>query len=55
MPRCYFLVIVLVIVTMVIYKEVFKNTKMRKMLLIIGFVKMLYFAYFQTLFDVIPR
>ena len=41
MPRCHFLLIVTVTAKMLIYKELSKNAKMRKMLLRIGFVKLL--------------
>ena len=41
MPRCHFLLIVTVTTKMLIYKELSKNEKMRKMLLRFGFVKLL--------------
>ena len=42
MPRCHFLLIVIVIAIMLIYKELFKNTKMSKKR--IPFVKLLIFG-----------
>ena len=47
MPLCHFLLIVMVIAIMLIYKEFFKNTKMRKMLLRIDVVKLLIFGLFS--------
>ena len=44
MPHCHFLLIVIVII--LIYKDLFKNTKMSKMLLRIGYVKLLIFWLF---------
>ena len=46
MCYCRFLLIVIVIPTMLIYKEVFKNTKMSRMFLRIGLVKILIFRSF---------
>ena len=44
-PRCHFLLIIIAI--MLIYKEFSKNAKMSKMLLRIGFVKLLIFHLFS--------
>ena len=54
MAPCHFLLIVIVTAIRLIYKEFFKNTKMCKMLLRIGFVKLLIFRLFSIFtFDVI--
>ena len=56
MPRCHFLLIVIVIAIMLIYKEFFKKTETSKMVLRIGFAKLLIFClFFEGLFGVIPR
>ena len=47
MPRCQFLSIVVVIAMILICEELFKNTKMGKILLKIGFVKILIFLVFS--------
>ena len=53
MPCGHFILIVIVIIAlMLIYKELFKNPKISKMLFRMGFIKLLYFVYFQRLFDV---
>ena len=54
-PCCHFLLIVIVITIMLIYKEFFRTRKMTRMFLRIGLVKILHFVYFQRLFNVIPR
>ena len=46
MRFCHFLLIVIVIAIMLIYKEFFKNTKMSRMILGIGLVKILTFRLF---------
>ena len=47
MPRSHFLLIVIVITIMLIYKEFLKNAKMSKMLVGIGFAKLLIFRLFS--------
>ena len=47
MPCYRFLLIVIVIAISLIYKEFFKNMKMRRMFLRIGFVKLLIFRLFS--------
>ena len=44
MPHSHFLLIVIVIIW--VYKDLFKSTKMSKMLLRIGYVKLLIFFLF---------
>ena len=46
MPQCHFLLIVIVIEIMLIYKEFFKNMKMRRMFLRNGLVIILIFCLF---------
>ena len=56
MPRCHFLLVVIVIAIMLIYKEFFKKTETSKMVLRIVFAKLLIFClFFEGLFGVIPR
>ena len=55
MPCCHFLLIVIVVAVRLVYKEFFKNTRMSRMLLRIGFFKLLIFFYFQRLFNVILK
>ena len=47
MSHCCFLLIVIVAATMLIYKELFKNTRMSRMLLITGFIKLLILCIFS--------
>ena len=44
MSCCHFLLIIIAIAIMLIYKEFFKNAKIGKMLLKIGYVKLLIFC-----------
>ena len=44
MSCCHFLLIIIAIAIMLIYKEFFKNAKIDKMLLKIGYVKLLIFC-----------
>ena len=56
MPSCHFLSVSIIIAIMLIYKEFFKKTKISKMVLRIGFAKLLMFClHFNGLFVVIPR
>ena len=47
MPRCHFLLTLIVIAIMLIYEEFFRYMKMRRMLLRIGYVKLLIFRSFS--------
>ena len=47
MPRYPFLLIVIVVAIMLMYKELFKNMKMYRMFLRIDFVKLLMFHLFS--------
>ena len=46
MPRCHFLLTLTVIAIMLIYEDFFRNKKMRRMFLRIGYVKLLIFRSF---------
>ena len=47
MPRCHFVLIIILIAIIMIYEELFKNMNMSKMLLRIGLVKILILSLFS--------
>ena len=47
MPRCHFVLIIILIAIIMIYEELFKNMNMSKMLLRIGLVKILILNLFS--------
>ena len=55
MPRCHFVLIIILIAIIMIYEELFKNMNMSKMLLRIGLVKILIFSLFSKVIRCDPE
>ena len=55
MPRCHFVLIIILIAIIMIYEELFKNMNMSKMLLRIGLVKILIFTLFSKVIRCDPE